>query len=223
MSSIPGSGRSPGRGHGNPLQYSCLENSMDRGAWWASVHGVTNSQTRLKQLNMYSCSRCSQNCLHHCWSCYLILWGPEWNQKAMKEEILSSWARRSISSFSWTLGLLVLGPWTWSELQPWLSWVSSLLMEDQGTSWPPSPCEPIPVIKSPHKYLYEYFYMSQLLCFSGQSCLMHPGILPGVLGSVYHRILSAISWQGSFCYYFILQRGKQRLEVVKWLKAIIWM
>ena len=35
MSSIPGSGRSPGRGHGNPLQYSCLENSMDRGAWWA--------------------------------------------------------------------------------------------------------------------------------------------------------------------------------------------
>ena len=41
--SIPGSGRSPGDGHGNPLQYSCLENSMDRGAWWASVHGITES------------------------------------------------------------------------------------------------------------------------------------------------------------------------------------
>ena len=43
--SIPGSGRSPGGGHGNPLQYSCLENSMDRGARWAIVHGVTKSQT----------------------------------------------------------------------------------------------------------------------------------------------------------------------------------
>ena len=38
---IPGSGRSRGRGHGNPLQYSCLENPMDRGAWWVVVHGVT--------------------------------------------------------------------------------------------------------------------------------------------------------------------------------------
>ena len=37
---IPGSGRSPGEGHGNPLQYSCLGNPMDRGAWWATVHGV---------------------------------------------------------------------------------------------------------------------------------------------------------------------------------------
>jgi len=45
---IPGSGRSPGGGHGNPLQYSCLENPMDRGAWQATVHGVAKSQTRLK-------------------------------------------------------------------------------------------------------------------------------------------------------------------------------
>ena len=44
---IPGSGRSPGGGNGNPLQYSCLENPMDRGAWWATVHGVTQSQTQL--------------------------------------------------------------------------------------------------------------------------------------------------------------------------------
>ena len=48
MGSIPGSGRSPGGGHGNPLNYSCLENPMDRGAWWATVHWVTKSQTRLK-------------------------------------------------------------------------------------------------------------------------------------------------------------------------------
>ena len=47
LGSIPGSGRSPGEGKGNPLQYSCLENPMDWGAWWATVHGVTKSRTRL--------------------------------------------------------------------------------------------------------------------------------------------------------------------------------
>ena len=43
MGSIPGSGRSPGEGNGNPLQYSCLGHPMDRGAWWATVHGVLES------------------------------------------------------------------------------------------------------------------------------------------------------------------------------------
>ena len=47
VDSIPGLGRSPGGGHSNPLQYSCLENSMDRGAWWATVPGVAQSRTRL--------------------------------------------------------------------------------------------------------------------------------------------------------------------------------
>ena len=47
LASIPGSGRSPGGGHGNPLQYSCLENPMDWGAWWATVHRVAQSQTWL--------------------------------------------------------------------------------------------------------------------------------------------------------------------------------
>ena len=50
MGSIPESGRAPGGGHGNPLQYSCLENPVDRGAWWATVHGVAKSQTELNQL-----------------------------------------------------------------------------------------------------------------------------------------------------------------------------
>ena len=45
MGSIPESGRSPGIGSGNLLQYSCLENSIDRGAWWAIVHGTAKSQT----------------------------------------------------------------------------------------------------------------------------------------------------------------------------------
>ena len=48
---IPVLGRSPGEGQGNPLQYSCLENPMDRGVWWATVHRVTKSQTQLKQLS----------------------------------------------------------------------------------------------------------------------------------------------------------------------------
>ena len=47
LGSVPGLGRSPGEGNGNPLQYSCLENSMDRGAWRATVHEVAESWTRL--------------------------------------------------------------------------------------------------------------------------------------------------------------------------------
>ena len=47
LGSIPGSGRSPGEGNGNPFQYSCLEKSMDRGAWQATVCGITKSQTQL--------------------------------------------------------------------------------------------------------------------------------------------------------------------------------
>ena len=51
---IPGSGRSLGGGHGNPLQYYCLENSMNRGAWWATVHGVAKGRSRLKQFNAHA-------------------------------------------------------------------------------------------------------------------------------------------------------------------------
>ena len=52
---IPGSGRPPEMGHGNPLHYSCLENPVDRGAWWATVHRVTKSQTRLSD-EVVSCT-----------------------------------------------------------------------------------------------------------------------------------------------------------------------
>ena len=54
---IPGFGRSPGGVHGNPLQYSCLENSLDRGAWWATDHRVAKSQTRLSD------SACTHACI----------------------------------------------------------------------------------------------------------------------------------------------------------------
>ena len=53
---IPELGRSPGGGHGNPLQYSCLENPMDRGALWAAIYGVAQSWTRLKRLSSSSSS-----------------------------------------------------------------------------------------------------------------------------------------------------------------------
>ena len=51
--SLSGLGKSPGGGHGNPLQYSCLENPTDREAWWAIVHRVVKSRTRLKQLSTH--------------------------------------------------------------------------------------------------------------------------------------------------------------------------
>ena len=62
LGSIPGPGRYLGGGHGNPLQYSCLENPMNRGAWWASIHRVAKSLTQLKRLStaghggFFSCS-----------------------------------------------------------------------------------------------------------------------------------------------------------------------
>ena len=53
---IPGSKRSPGGGHGNPLHYSCLENPMDKGDWQATVHRVTENRTRLKRLSTHACT-----------------------------------------------------------------------------------------------------------------------------------------------------------------------
>ena len=58
---IPGSGRSPGEGLSNPLQYSCLENFMDRGAWWAMVHRVAKSWTWLKRLSMHACKNVNKH------------------------------------------------------------------------------------------------------------------------------------------------------------------
>ena len=67
--SIPESRKCPGEGNSNPLQYSCLENSIDRGAWWSIIHGVARSHTRLKQLNtdiqkLICCRRSSKRCDH---------------------------------------------------------------------------------------------------------------------------------------------------------------
>ena len=60
---IPGSGRSSGGGHGNPLQYSCLENPMDRGAWRAAFHGSAQSWTPLKQLSTHTPTQILGDCV----------------------------------------------------------------------------------------------------------------------------------------------------------------
>ena len=69
---IPGWGRSPGGGHGNLLQYSCLEDPMDRGAWQVTVHGVAKSQTWPKQLSMHAWHRWKEVQL----GCKMWRWGP---------------------------------------------------------------------------------------------------------------------------------------------------
>ena len=52
---IPGSGRSPGEGNGNPLQYSCLENPMEKGVWWATVHEVTEVDPNEREISLIQC------------------------------------------------------------------------------------------------------------------------------------------------------------------------
>ena len=68
---IPGSGRSPGGVHGNPLQYSCLENSMDRGAWWATVHRVTESYTTESTEHSTHTWHLEHNIMNICWDACL--------------------------------------------------------------------------------------------------------------------------------------------------------
>ena len=80
--SIPGSGRSPGGGHGNPLQYSGLENPVDRGAWWATIHGVAQSDmTERAGLSFSSLSLLGFMVNSHYWNCIISIecgpWGRE--------------------------------------------------------------------------------------------------------------------------------------------------
>ena len=62
--SVPRSGKSPGEGNGNPLQYSCLENPRNGGAWWAAIYGVTQSRTRLKRFSSSKLPT-TVNCKHN--------------------------------------------------------------------------------------------------------------------------------------------------------------
>ena len=110
--SIPGLGRSHGGGHGNPLQYSCLENPMDRGAWRATVHRVTKSQTRLKRTNI---PRTRQ---------------PASSFHSLEREVLLfarlafSWGHQcSFKNVSWVVSFVLFWFSAFCKLQStWLSW-----------------------------------------------------------------------------------------------------
>ena len=84
--SIPGWGRSPGEGHGNPLQYSCLENPMDGGAWWAAVHGVAESRTRL---NDFTFTFFSHECNSHIRVGTDLMETDSWKRQKRSEQTLT--------------------------------------------------------------------------------------------------------------------------------------
>ena len=73
LGSIPGSRRSPGEGNGNPLQYSCLEKPMDGEAWYATVHGVAKSQTRLSDFTFFPLCKDASLSQHTAWSPAYVL------------------------------------------------------------------------------------------------------------------------------------------------------
>ena len=101
--SIPASGRSPGGGHSNSLQYSCLENPMDRGAWQAVAHRVSQSQTRLKQFSMHAYTHT----------------GLEWG-KGGKRTLLNHWVNSDL------LNSLLLNRCNYLTLRAQVSSVQSL-------------------------------------------------------------------------------------------------
>ena len=106
LGSIPGSGRAPGEGNGNPLQYSCLENSMDGGAWWATVHWVTKSWTQLSNFTFT---------FKHCVNGFTLLWKlfsmmkmricRNWNAEGMW-----NWREREMATHSSILAWRIM--WT---------------------------------------------------------------------------------------------------------------
>ena len=84
LGSIPGSGRCPGEGNGNPLQHSCLENPMDVGAWWATVHGVARSRTWLSDLHDTRQDLCCTLgpgwlCILNVAMCICPFWSPDFS------------------------------------------------------------------------------------------------------------------------------------------------
>ena len=87
--SVPGLGRSPGGGHGNPLQYSCLETPMDRGAWQATVHGVTESQTRLRTEHAPT---------HGMWRCDLQNFSTNYRWHSTNTCEMSGWINNTVLS-----------------------------------------------------------------------------------------------------------------------------
>ena len=112
MGSIPDLGKSPGEGHGNPIQYSCLENPMNRGAWQATVHRVAKSWTWLKWLSTHACMHAHnyiQNGHIHSFNQYYWVSWALWIQQWTEYQRLPSWSlyygrqRRAVPKYTYTV------------------------------------------------------------------------------------------------------------------------
>ena len=102
MGSISGMGRSPGGGHGNPLQYSCLENPRDRGAWWATVHRVSESWSLLKRQRTQH-SRPGNHGLDEPTDPDLVVlfWGSSWGLEGQVRE--NELFKKKVIDFNWRI------------------------------------------------------------------------------------------------------------------------
>ena len=94
---IPGLGSSPGEGNGNPLQYSCLENPMDRGAWRATVHGVAQNRTQLKWLSMAQV-KYMFNFIRSCQTCFQSDYSILYSHKLCTSVLMSPCAHQCLLS-----------------------------------------------------------------------------------------------------------------------------
>ena len=118
--SIPGLGRSPGGGQGNPLQHSCLENTMDRGTWQATIHRVSRSQTWLKWLSTHACDP------HHKLEEFILGWFPS-------EASFESQTNKSSPTRIKALQLLgMTGQHSESLIPPWWSSVDKAYIANMG-------------------------------------------------------------------------------------------
>ena len=112
LGSIPGSGRSPGEGNGTPLQYSCLENPMDGGAWWATVHGVAKSRTRLSDFTSLHFMLSKKLYLHHMCGSHTILLHKQDPTRPMSYKVRAHcWfggKRNSMKCKNWKRGFITI-------------------------------------------------------------------------------------------------------------------
>ena len=115
---IPGLGRSPGKEHGNPLEYSCLEKSMDRGAWQATVHGVTKSRTRLSDFTFSLTPACELTLKRADFSKVCITLAKEATSHSVQQVRLNKiQVLKCLSSLLWSLLWLVsLGIWHFGNM-----------------------------------------------------------------------------------------------------------
>ena len=148
---MPGSGRSPGGGHGNPLQYSCLENPIDRGAWWATVHCVTKSQIPSMVLQRVGYDwrdlAHSHNHTHththtHIYIYILchLMWRTDSLEKTLMLGKFEGRRRRGQQRIRWLNGIQTWWTWVWVNSRScWWTWRPGVLqstgLQRAGHDW----------------------------------------------------------------------------------------